>query len=239
MYSIYLFSLLLLFNGLNTTSFANETSALTGSKKPTVSQEEAPVQVIKVSIKGRQLNLYEDGLLVRSFSVSIGQDNIMLDASSVASEARSTTYQVLPGDTYWKIAKKHRINVFILKSFNIRQGNLLRAGSTLIIPRSRLNITPLGIFYITNKIENPRYFHDGKDIGPYRYDNKNPFGLRWLGLSHSEYGIHGTNEPETIGEYSTKGCIRLRNEDVVELFDLVAVGTPVEIYNNQIPRESK
>jgi L,D-transpeptidase YbiS len=48
--------------------------------------------------------------------------------------------------------------------------------------------------------------------------------------THGRYVyIHGTNHEEEIGTASSHGCVRMRNEDVLELFDLVAVGTPVEI----------
>jgi hypothetical protein len=44
------------------------------------------------------------------------------------------------------------------------------------------------------------------------------------------YGIHGTNNPASIGQAVSHGCIRLRNEDVTQLYHLVTVGTPVFIY---------
>ncbi len=44
-----------------------------------------------------------------------------------------------------------------------------------------------------------------------------------------KYGIHGTDEPWTIGSCTSAGCVRLRNEDIIELYDLVPVGTVVEI----------
>ncbi len=44
------------------------------------------------------------------------------------------------------------------------------------------------------------------------------------------YALHGTNAPESIGRSVSHGCVRLRNEDISQLFDLVAVGTPVFIY---------
>lgn len=44
------------------------------------------------------------------------------------------------------------------------------------------------------------------------------------------YALHGTNKPETIGRSVSHGCVRLRNEDIAALFDMVAVGTPVFIY---------
>ncbi len=58
-----------------------------------------------------------------------------------------------------------------------------------------------------------------------------PFGVRWMRLSvpWGGYGIHGTNNPNSIGKAVSHGCIRLYNEDVVKLYDLTPVGTPVSI----------
>ncbi|HUG53354.1 MAG TPA: L,D-transpeptidase, partial [Vicinamibacteria bacterium] len=44
------------------------------------------------------------------------------------------------------------------------------------------------------------------------------------------YALHGTNRPETIGQAVSHGCIRLRNEDIGRLYEMVPVGTPVYIY---------
>jgi murein L,D-transpeptidase YcbB/YkuD len=57
------------------------------------------------------------------------------------------------------------------------------------------------------------------------------FGIRWMGLNvpWGVYGIHGTNKPWTIGSRASGGCIRMTNQEVVKLFDLVQVGTPVTI----------
>ena len=55
------------------------------------------------------------------------------------------------------------------------------------------------------------------------------FGSRWLGLSIPHYGIHGTNNPSSIGQAVSKGCIRMHNHDVENLFQLVGIGTPVTI----------
>jgi hypothetical protein len=59
------------------------------------------------------------------------------------------------------------------------------------------------------------------------------FGARWLGLNvlWGTYGIHGTNDEGRIGQSVSHGCIRMHNRDVIELFDLVDVGTPVIIRN--------
>lgn len=55
----------------------------------------------------------------------------------------------------------------------------------------------------------------------------NPLGARALYLGSSLYRIHGTNEPETIGTNVSSGCIRMMNEDVIDLYNRVGIGTKV------------
>jgi lipoprotein-anchoring transpeptidase ErfK/SrfK len=57
----------------------------------------------------------------------------------------------------------------------------------------------------------------------------NPLGARALYLGATLYRIHGSNEPETIGHAVSSGCIRMLNEDVVDLYDRVKVGTQVVV----------
>ncbi len=93
------------------------------------------------------------------------------------------------------------------------------------------SLTPEGQFSIACKIVNPYY---GKLNIP-GGSPKNPLGIRWLGLNlggGGQYGIHGTNNPSSIGKYASAGCIRMNNKDVAWLFDTVPVGTPVEIYRS-------
>ncbi|MER2263500.1 L,D-transpeptidase [Methylobacterium oxalidis] len=58
---------------------------------------------------------------------------------------------------------------------------------------------------------------------------ENPLGARALYLGSSLYRIHGTNEPHTIGQSVSSGCIRMMNEDVVDLYERTSVGTRVEV----------
>lgn len=76
-----------------------------------------------------------------------------------------------------------------------------------------LTATPLGEYTIINKHPNPG----------------GPFGAFWMGLSKPHYGIHGTNNPSSIGHEVSKGCIRMYNEDVLELAGIVPIGTKVTI----------
>jgi Uncharacterized protein conserved in bacteria len=75
--------------------------------------------------------------------------------------------------------------------------------------------TPKGTFKIINKAVNPG----------------GPFGARWMGLNapNGDYGIHGTNNPSSIGKDVSNGCVRMYNKDVIELFKLVSIGTVVKI----------
>ncbi len=86
--------------------------------------------------------------------------------------------------------------------------------------------SPEGIFQIVNRIESPAWYGSGKVVRP---GPRNPLGPRWIGLDRKGYGIHGTNQPRSIGGAKSHGCIRMRNEDVKELFERVAVGDVVEL----------
>ncbi len=57
----------------------------------------------------------------------------------------------------------------------------------------------------------------------------NPMGARALTLDLDEYAIHGTNRPGSIGTYASYGCIRMLNEDIVDLYDQVSIGTRVVV----------
>jgi hypothetical protein len=86
--------------------------------------------------------------------------------------------------------------------------------------------SPTGTFTIVSRVSNPTYSHRGKVIGP---GAGNPVGTRWMGLSVSGYGIHGTNAPKSIGKTASHGCIRMKKQDVEELFDEVRAGDEVKI----------
>ncbi|MGG1311261.1 L,D-transpeptidase [Cohnella laeviribosi] len=76
-----------------------------------------------------------------------------------------------------------------------------------------VTMTPSGEYTIINKQAHPG----------------GPFGAFWMGLSRPHYGIHGTNDPSSIGHEVSHGCIRMHNEDVLALSALVPIGTRVSI----------
>jgi lipoprotein-anchoring transpeptidase ErfK/SrfK len=101
--------------------------------------------------------------------------------------------------------KSHRLSLFnnhrLVKSYPIAVGKMLTP-------------TPTGNYKIINKVPNPG----------------GPFGVLWMGLSKPHYGIHGTNNPSTIGKDVSHGCIRMYNHDVLDLAKRVSIGTTVHIH---------
>ena len=77
-----------------------------------------------------------------------------------------------------------------------------------------LNETPVGNYIILNKAPNPG----------------GPFGTMWMSLSKEHYGIHGTNDPSSIGKAVSHGCVRMQNQDVEELARTIPIGTSVRIH---------
>ena len=86
--------------------------------------------------------------------------------------------------------------------------------------------SPTGTFSIERRVKNPTYHHDGRTVLP---GPGNPVGTRWMGLSIHGYGIHGTNEPKSIGKAASHGCIRMARADLEEFYELVAEGDTVEL----------
>lgn len=92
--------------------------------------------------------------------------------------------------------------------------------------------TPSGEYKVVNRLTDPTYYKPGLVVPP---GQANPLGRRWVGLSLKGLGIHGTNDPSSIGSAASGGCIRMHNEDAEELFELVRVGDVVELHNQPSP----
>jgi lipoprotein-anchoring transpeptidase ErfK/SrfK len=90
--------------------------------------------------------------------------------------------------------------------------------------------SPIGAFTIVTRVPNPTYYKPGTIIAP---GAANPIGTRWIGLSEKGYGIHGTDNPASIGFAQSHGCIRLKNADVERLFERVRAGDVVELHGER------
>jgi lipoprotein-anchoring transpeptidase ErfK/SrfK len=95
-------------------------------------------------------------------------------------------------------------------------------------------LTPEGLFTITVKAKDP-YYRKGNVQGG---DPTNPLGARWIGFDAKgtdgrTYGIHGTNQPASVGKYVSKGCIRSQNEVITSLYPLIPLGTKVLVISSK------
>jgi lipoprotein-anchoring transpeptidase ErfK/SrfK len=168
-------------------------------------------------------------------------------------------YEVKPGDSLAKIAKKFNTSYAFIMRINNKSRTLIKIGERLKILKGELSLlvdksdytltillnghfirqypigigksdkTPVGVFIVDNKLINPTWY---SPEGVYQYGHpKNVLGTRWIGFEDRNdfygYGIHGTADPDSIGKDMSNGCIRLKNENVEELFDFVKAKTRV------------
>jgi L,D-transpeptidase ErfK/SrfK len=156
------------------------------------------------------------------------------------------------GETLYSISRDYRVSIARILAANpmITNLNMIHVGQTILIPGlpspetipyqiiisksnrtlkllrnqtliktypiavgKMLTQTPNGSFVIVNRQPNPG----------------GPFGVMWLSLSKAGYGIHGTNNPSSIGQSVSHGCVRMYNQDVLELAKQVPNGTRVII----------
>ncbi len=109
-------------------------------------------------------------------------------------------------------------------------GRVLRVYTVAV--GAQVSPSPRGEFKIISRLSHPTYFHPGVVIPP---GKNNPLGTRWIGLDRKGYGIHGTNQPRSIGKAASHGCIRMAQADLEQLFDEVRVGDAVEIHAHADP----
>ncbi|MGB9770344.1 MULTISPECIES: L,D-transpeptidase [Caldisericum] len=91
------------------------------------------------------------------------------------------------------------------------------------------NETPTGIYTIVNKTFDPLWYFEGKVYQPYKIDKNNGLGMVWMGWNLPSYGLHGTNEPFSIGFANSHGCVRMENKDALYIAKTVPIGTQIEI----------
>jgi lipoprotein-anchoring transpeptidase ErfK/SrfK len=118
------------------------------------------------------------------------------------------------------------------------QGRAIRYG----VGVGRDGFTWSGVQTISRKAEWPDWHPPSEMIARQPYLPRfmaggpgNPLGARAMYLGSSQYRIHGTNDPSTIGKFVSSGCIRLTNEDVIDLFSRVDVGTKVVVLPKNAP----
>ncbi|MGN1399979.1 MAG: L,D-transpeptidase [Bacillus sp. (in: firmicutes)] len=129
--------------------------------------------------------------------------------------------QAQQGDAPFLIVNKANNLLAVVKDGKVQEKIPVATGKTN-------DLTPEGLFTVTVKAVNPYYRK--KDIPG--GDPRNPLGTRWigfdaLGTDGRTYGVHGTNQPWSIGKYISNGCIRMNNKDVEKLYGQVPIGTKI------------
>ncbi|MBL7081860.1 MAG: L,D-transpeptidase family protein [Candidatus Omnitrophica bacterium] len=259
---IVIFGVMLIFHTAGKNLFLSKQE----SEEIAVGWSEILNQAAEQEVKGdplRAKSLYEK--LVNDFANSpqvgdwqkkIWDLNIKLLFSPTITEG-SILYEIEPGDSLSKIAKKFNTTIGLLKRSNgllsekIISGRKLKAWTkpfnivvdksqnililksndevikTYIVSTGINNSTPIGNFKIVKKLVDPPWHTSGTVIPPESPDNI--LGSRWMGFDLEGYGIHGTINNETLGQQITQGCIRMSNSDVEELFTIVPRNTAVVI----------
>jgi lipoprotein-anchoring transpeptidase ErfK/SrfK len=147
-------------------------------------------------------------------------------AMTMTAAAQSTT-QAASHDAGPDAAKAKRVIVVSLEDRKlalVENGQVKKVYSVSVGKPS--TPSPTGTFTIERRVANPVYHHNGKTVQP---GPGNPVGTRWMGLSKTGYGIHGTNEPKSIGKAASHGCIRMGQADLEEFYAQVEVGDTVEL----------
>ncbi|MEA3328507.1 MAG: L,D-transpeptidase family protein [Candidatus Omnitrophota bacterium] len=198
---------------------------------------------------------YPNSESVKKVQQALWQTKINILFSPIKT-ADSRVYEVKDGDVLENIAKKFNTTVELIKKSNRLTGDFIRRGQRLKISVSEFNVivdkslnaltlktnqevvkvytvstgspispTPVGTFSIITKLIDPSWRNLSSD------NPKNILGSRWMGFAepYREYGIHGTTQPESMGKNITKGCVRMLNQDVEELYAILPLGAKVVI----------
>ncbi len=194
--------------------------------------------------------------LIASTQARLGDLNVKMLFSSEATPS-SKIYEVQSGDTLGRISKRFGTTVDLIQKSNNIKGDHIRPKMKLKVNTSKFSIivdkseniltlkeneevfkvyrvatglngcTPVGTFTVINKIVDPVWYTEDAMVPS--GSPKNILGTRWLGLSAPHYGIHGSNDPSDIGKQVTAGCVRMKNNEVEELYTIVPVNTEVTI----------
>jgi lipoprotein-anchoring transpeptidase ErfK/SrfK len=193
---------------------------------------------------------------VMNWQKKIDDINIKLLFSLVITP-KSVLYEIKPGDTLAKIAREFKTTLDLIKISNNLSGDKIIPGRKIkvwtvpfsilvdksqnililksdeeiiknyIISTGKNNSTPIGNFKITSKLINPTWYKSGVVVPA--GSPENILGTRWMGIDLPSYGLHGTTEPQNLGQQVTQGCVRLSNHDVEELYTIIPIGTEVVI----------
>ena len=165
--------------------------------------------------------------IARKYKVNTGQIKRINKLNDKLIVRLGQNLKLVPGEVVYKVDRTRLTGTLYIDGVFIRQYPVgIGPG----------NATPVGSFTIENKVMNPDWWYDGKKV-PFG-DAANILGTRWMGFANTSdngqsagLGVHGTAIPESVPGRESKGCVRMHNADVEELYDLMPQGGKVEIAN--------
>lgn len=203
------------------------------------------------------LTRYPDSDFIKGAGSELDRINMAILFSPILADD-SFFYEVKPGDTLNKIANDYGTTVELIMKSNNLANSIIRPGMHLKISNAKFSAlvdksqnilmlkandevlktysvstgaaetsTPAGTWKVINKLIEPTWYRTGAIAPP--GSPENILGSRWLGLDIPGYGIHGTTDESTIGKNITQGCVRMKNNDIEELYSIIPVGTEVTI----------
>lgn len=167
-------------------------------------------------------------------SLGLANNYLPIDPSEIPPEIPNISPTINPNkpvDNATEVAEAIRLELRLgERRVYVFKGDEVIANYPVAIGRSGWE-TPTGEFVVRDMIENPGWenFITGEIMPP---GGDNPLGVRWISFwtdGVNEIGFHGTPYEEFIGQAVSHGCVRMRNQDVVALFNKVAIGTPVVV----------
>ncbi|MEW5758790.1 MAG: L,D-transpeptidase family protein [Candidatus Omnitrophota bacterium] len=202
------------------------------------------------------VNNYPNSEKISIWQKTVDDINIKIILNGVMCDG-FTIYEIQSGDSLSKIARQFNTTVDLIKKSNYLTSDQISRGRKLkiwtrkfscfvdksqnilllkskdeviksyVVSTGKDNSTPIGTFKIVTKIENPTWYKNNKAIPP--SSPENILGTRWMGFDIDSYGIHGTTDPGSLGKQVTQGCVRMKNEDVEELYIFLPQGSEVTI----------
>ena len=163
--------------------------------------------------------------IARAYKVNQGQIKKINRLNDKLTVRFGQTLKILPGDVFYKVSRSRLTGTLYI------DGVFIRRYPVGIGPG---DATPVGGYVIERKVVNPDWYYEGKRIA--YGEPGNILGNRWMGFAANEngqgngLGVHGTSLPESVPGRESKGCVRMHNADVEELYDLMPQGGKVQIF---------
>lgn len=158
-------------------------------------------------------------------------DEATAEAVAGYNAAHGLTGSVVAQETLELLRGSIRIDLSERKLYHYTDGKLRKTYS-IAVGQAQYP-TPTGSFEIISKAVDPTWTPPNSEwargMEPVPPGPGNPLGTRWMGINSPSVGIHGTYSSSSIGTAASHGCIRMHLREAEELFDLVYIGTPVQI----------